>query len=96
MSGARYKPGSRKFPRRRESPAPSEGSVGSEGGVIPRQTYQAPEGYDTPIIRQFREYLDNTGLEQNFKDLIKLLLDRNELPYNPYPGFVNRFRQFGE
>ncbi|XP_063416904.1 uncharacterized protein LOC134699224 [Mytilus trossulus] len=96
MSGARYKPGSRKFPRRRESPAPSEGSVGSEGGVISRQTYQAPEGYDTPIIRQFREYLDNTGLEQNFKDLIKLLLDRNELPYNPYPGFVNRFRQFGE
>lgn len=97
MSRARYKPGFRKLQQRRESPTQSEqGSLGSERQIVPRETYQAPEGYNTPLIRQFREYLENTELETNFKDLVKLLLDRNELPYNPYPGFVARFRQYAE
>lgn len=61
-----------------------------------RRTYIPPDGYDTDAMKQFRSYLAETGVEETFKKMVKLLLNRPTLPYNPYPGFVLRFRQFAE
>nr|XP_022340995.1 uncharacterized protein LOC111135328 isoform X2 [Crassostrea virginica] len=47
-------------------------------------------------MKQFRSYLEETGVEGTFKNMVKLLLNRPTLPYNPYPGFVLRFRQYAE
>jgi hypothetical protein len=38
------------------------------------------------------EYLKETELKELFDSLLKVLLSRPDLPYNPYPGFVRRFR----
>ncbi|XP_061197779.1 uncharacterized protein LOC133205901 isoform X2 [Saccostrea echinata] len=65
-------------------------------GAIDRRTYIPPDGYDTEAMKQFRAYLKETGVEETFRKLVKMLLNRPTLPYNPYPGFVLRFRQFAE
>jgi hypothetical protein len=47
-------------------------------------------------MKQFRAYLSETGVEETFQKLVKMLLNRPTLPYNPYPGFVLRCRQYAE
>ncbi|KAJ8312010.1 hypothetical protein KUTeg_009383 [Tegillarca granosa] len=63
---------------------------------IPRIPYQPEPGYDTLTVRRFREYLEETQIEEYFHKLLRLLLDREELPYNPYCGYVVRMRQRDE
>ena len=68
----------------------------SKEEAIDRRTYIPPDNYDTEAMKQFRSYLEETGVEGTFKNMVKLLLNRPTLPYNPYPGFVLRFRQYAE
>ncbi|ELU05200.1 hypothetical protein CAPTEDRAFT_227162 [Capitella teleta] len=59
----------------------------------PRNRYQYP---NDPLLRAnlnlINEYLRKTELEELFNSLFKVLMSRPELPYNPYPGFVRRFK----
>jgi len=41
-------------------------------------------------------YLEDTQVEKVFKKLLQTLLNRPELPYNPYPGFYGRLRAYQE
>ena len=68
----------------------------SKEEAIDRRTYIPPDNYDTEAMKQFRSYLEEKGVEGTFKNMVKLLLNRPTLPYNPYPGFVLRFRQYAE
>ncbi|KAL5017357.1 hypothetical protein ScPMuIL_006946 [Solemya velum] len=65
-------------------------------GPIRRNTYQPPKNYDTPLMRMFRDYLNKTGLESNFRCLLHRLMDRPNLPYNPYPGLAKKLRKYAE
>lgn len=60
---------------------------------ISRDRYHPP---DDPLLRAHltlvNEYLRKTEIEDLFNSLLKVLLARTDLPYNPYPGFVRRFR----
>lgn len=67
-----------------------------QGSTLTRDLYQPDLGFDTVVMQRFRAYLEETKLVDTFRRLITLLLDRPELPYNPYPGFVQRFRQNAE
>lgn len=78
------------------SNVPSRAQSQGREEPIDRRTYIPPDGYDTDAMKQFRSYLVETGVEETFKKMVKLLLNRPTLPYNPYPGFVLRFRQFAE
>nr|CAB3262982.1 uncharacterized protein LOC100186104 [Phallusia mammillata] len=49
--------------------------------------------HEIDIIKQ---YLKDTGITANMADMTKQLLQLNVLPYNPYPGFVRRFRRLAE
>ncbi|XP_048752215.2 uncharacterized protein LOC125663853 isoform X2 [Ostrea edulis] len=42
-------------------------------------------------MRVFMAYLEETEVDQKFRDLVKQLFSLQRLPYNPYPGFVMRF-----
>lgn len=64
--------------------------------LLPREPYEPPFGYDPPAAGVFLKYIQETGLKENFWNLCFLLLNRSDLPYNPYPGFVGRLRQNGE
>jgi len=37
-------------------------------------------------------YLQQTPIEEQFKELCTELLTANRLPYNPYPWLVNKFQ----
>ncbi|XP_069135817.1 uncharacterized protein [Argopecten irradians] len=71
-------------------------SIYTTGSTLMRDLYNPPLGYDTVTMQRFRDYLEETELVESFRRLMTLLLDRPELPYNPYPGFVQRFRQNAE
>ena len=65
--------------------------------AVQRAAYIAPAGYDTNgLMSIIRDYLDKTELETNFSRLLHVLLDRPQLPYNPYPGFATRLRPHAE
>lgn len=62
-----------------------------------RAAYVAPDGYDTPgLMSIINDYLNKTELEKRFTELLHLLLNRPQLPYNPYPGFATRLRPYAE
>ncbi|XP_041348903.1 uncharacterized protein LOC121368301 [Gigantopelta aegis] len=63
---------------------------------IPRASYQAPRGCDPRLVHLIQKYLDKTQLEVNFRSLLGILLNRNDLPYNPYPGLTVRLRPYSE
>ncbi|OWF40958.1 uncharacterized protein LOC110463111 isoform X3 [Mizuhopecten yessoensis] len=71
-------------------------SIYTTGSTVMRELYNPPIGYDTLTMQRFRDYLEETELVESFRRLMTLLLDRPELPYNPYPGLVQRFRQNAE
>ncbi|ESO97729.1 hypothetical protein LOTGIDRAFT_152822 [Lottia gigantea] len=64
--------------------------------ILARGRYDAPLGPNARLTNQIQEYLDQTGLETNFKMVLNRLLNRTDLPYNPYPGFAVRMRKFAE
>jgi len=39
-----------------------------------------------------QNYLQQTPIEEQFKELCTELLAANKLPYNPYPWLVNKFQ----
>ena len=69
-----------------------------EGSLTtPRDKYHPP---NDPVLRAnltlVNEYLQRTEIDEIFNGLVRLLLTRTDLPYNPYPGFVRRFREQAE
>ncbi|CAL1528765.1 unnamed protein product [Lymnaea stagnalis] len=64
---------------------------------VPREQLEAPPGpVGAVTINAVRHYLNRTGIESQFQNLLHKLLSRDELPYNPYPGFAVRLRPFME
>ncbi|PVD32773.1 hypothetical protein C0Q70_08219 [Pomacea canaliculata] len=62
-----------------------------------RIQYVAPPEYDTVgLMNLIQTYLDKTGLEKNFFQLLHLLLQREELPYNPYSDLALKLRPYAE
>ncbi|KAK2148606.1 hypothetical protein LSH36_489g01012 [Paralvinella palmiformis] len=47
-------------------------------------------------IATVTNYLNDTGIEEIFRQMMGFLLALPELPYNPYPGFVRRFKSYME
>ncbi|KAK7483727.1 hypothetical protein BaRGS_00025048 [Batillaria attramentaria] len=95
------KPASRMGTNQRRGMTQGSRGMGTAGTadstLLQRAAYVAPVGYDTSgLMNIIRTYLDNTGLEKNFSELLHFLLDRDELPYNPYPGFATRLRPHAE
>jgi len=43
-------------------------------------------------LKEIENYLQQTAIEEQFKEFCIELLSANELPYNPYPWLVNRFQ----
>nr|XP_039252364.1 uncharacterized protein LOC120329685 [Styela clava] len=43
-----------------------------------------------------RQYLRDTGVNANMNKFTSALLQNNILPYNPYPGYIKRFRKLSE
>jgi len=43
-------------------------------------------------LKEIENYLQQTTIEEQFKEFCIELLSANELPYNPYPWLVNRFQ----
>ncbi|KAK3084141.1 hypothetical protein FSP39_008897 [Pinctada imbricata] len=73
------------------------GRASSSDDVIPRGKYESEEpDYDTGEMKRLRRYLEETELEMSFHKILGVLLDLPFLPYNPYPGFVRRFRAIAE
>lgn len=64
--------------------------------AVPRAQYKPPANYHSPGMTRFERYLEETQVEQIFKKLLHMLLNRPELPYNPYPGFYGRMRMHQE
>ncbi|XP_048252459.1 uncharacterized protein LOC124151887 [Haliotis rufescens] len=58
----------------------------------PRALYRAPPGYELQSLHYIRQYLEDTRMEENFSQLLRMLMERQTLPYNPYPGLVTRLR----
>lgn len=71
-------------------------SIHTSGSTIVREMYQPKYGYDTKTMKRFTEYLKKTDLESVFQVLLTRLLNRNELPYNPYPGFAEKIYPYVE
>ncbi|XP_053375797.1 uncharacterized protein LOC123534926 isoform X2 [Mercenaria mercenaria] len=68
-------------------------TLGTElSAVMPRKRYQPPPGYYSPSLARFEQYLEDTQVQVIFRKLLHILLNRPELPYNPYPGFYGRLR----
>ena len=62
-----------------------------------RNDFVAPdEANYQAFLELIRTYLEDSGVEQAFQDLSGILFSKQELPYNPYPGFARRFRQYAE
>ncbi|XP_050409076.2 uncharacterized protein LOC126824019 [Patella vulgata] len=64
--------------------------------ILARAKYDVPSGPNARLNNQIREYLEKTGLDANFRLVLDRLLNRTDLPYNPYAGFVVRMRKFSE
>ncbi|XP_078494295.1 uncharacterized protein LOC100186104 [Ciona intestinalis] len=47
-------------------------------------------------IEVVKQYLKDTFIEQHMKRFTAALLQNEILPYNPYPGFIRRFRKLAE
>ncbi|XP_074641822.1 uncharacterized protein LOC141899427 isoform X2 [Tubulanus polymorphus] len=60
---------------------------------IDGKDFHANFGEDLSV---FKEYLQQTSVEDVFQEQCHILLTRDTLPYNPYPGFVRRIRQKAE
>jgi hypothetical protein len=59
----------------------------------PRDLYKYPQdAFLQANLTLMNDYLKETELKELFDSLLKVLLSRPDLPYNPYPGFVRRFR----
>ncbi|XP_021373182.1 uncharacterized protein LOC110463139 [Mizuhopecten yessoensis] len=71
-------------------------SIHTSGSNIVREMYQPKFGYNTKTMQRFMEYLKKTDLESVFQVLLTILLNRNELPYNPYPGFAEKIYPYVE
>ncbi|XP_059149138.1 uncharacterized protein LOC131936245 isoform X2 [Physella acuta] len=64
---------------------------------VAREALEAPSGPVGSVrLNRIRHYLRKTGIQNQFQNLLHLLLSRDELPYNPYPGFAVRLRPFME
>ncbi|GFO22599.1 hypothetical protein PoB_004910400 [Plakobranchus ocellatus] len=64
---------------------------------ISREAMEASPGpIGAVLINRVRNFLTSTGIEKEFRNLLRILLSRDELPYNPYPGFAVRLRPFME
>ena len=61
-------------------------------GVAQRAQYKPPQGYFSPSLARFEKYLEDTQVQVLFQRLLYMLLNRPELPYNPFPGFYGRLR----
>jgi hypothetical protein len=48
------------------------------------------------VSPEIKQYIDNHMLDKTISDLMKALLNRSQLPYNPYKGFINRIRTQSE
>ncbi|XP_078090879.1 uncharacterized protein LOC144507598 [Mustelus asterias] len=60
---------------------------------------KAPQSSDPNVARRLNmlwKYLDVTGLQRSIEELCVELLNRPELPRNPYMGFVRRIQQRSE
>ncbi|XP_043550826.1 uncharacterized protein LOC122552236 [Chiloscyllium plagiosum] len=60
---------------------------------------KAPQSSDLNLARRLNKlwkYIDATGLQKSMEDLCAQLLNRAELPCNPYLGFVHRLHQQAE
>ncbi|XP_077995877.1 uncharacterized protein LOC144449240 [Glandiceps talaboti] len=81
----------------------SDGSDMSEGSddeeLISRQRYNYEPPTDPQVaanISMMLKYLNDTDIDNVVSQLCYSLLNRPELPYNPYPGFVRRLRRHSE
>ncbi|XP_012941652.1 uncharacterized protein LOC101846023, partial [Aplysia californica] len=91
------------MPRSQATPAPQSRESGrSEPADEPlsgvaREALEAPPGpAGAVLMNKVRNYLSKTGIEEEFHNLVRKLLSRDELPYNPYPGIALRLRPFME
>ncbi|XP_067877127.1 uncharacterized protein [Heterodontus francisci] len=60
---------------------------------------KAPQSSDPNLARRLNmlwKYLDTTGLQKCMEELCVQLLQKTELPHNPYLGFVRWFQQRSE
>ncbi|KAH9515088.1 hypothetical protein Btru_019168 [Bulinus truncatus] len=65
--------------------------------AVAREELEAPPGPVGAVIANgIRNYLHKTGIEKQFHSILHLLLSRDELPYNPYPGVATRLRPYME
>ena len=63
------------------------------GTIVPRDRFTVPSDADLRMaITQLRHYLMDTQIETSYLGLCRVLLSQENLPYNPYPGFVQRLR----
>ncbi|XP_046549318.1 uncharacterized protein LOC124259254 [Haliotis rubra] len=69
----------------------ADGEVLAEGveplsETSPRALYRAPPGYEVQSLHYIRQYMEDTRMEENLRQLLRMLMERKKLPYNPYPG----------
>ncbi|XP_070573292.1 uncharacterized protein [Ptychodera flava] len=78
----------------------SDVSDGSDGDdFVPRQryNYEAPEDPQVAAnISMIIKYLNDTEIDDTVSQLCYALMNRPELPFNPYPGFTRRLRRHSE
>lgn len=59
-----------------------------------KEDYEHPADKDLQkFISVHEKYLATQNLEEEFTDMCSVLFSRDNLPYNPYPGFVSRLRE---
>ena len=67
------------------------------GSGLAREALEVPPGpTGAVLISKVRHYLRTTGVEEEFHILIRELLSRDELPYNPYPRIAVSLRPLME
>nr|XP_006820474.1 PREDICTED: uncharacterized protein LOC102804097 [Saccoglossus kowalevskii] len=77
----------------------SENSDTEDKQLYSRQRYNYDPPDDPQVaanIAMMIKYIQDTELEIVMSQLCQSLLNRPELPYNPYPGFVRRLRRHSE
>ncbi|XP_071943974.1 uncharacterized protein [Antedon mediterranea] len=64
---------------------------------VPRYKFEAPKDHEAARIMDIiSEYLDETQVESKVLGICQSVLEKPQLPYNPYPEMISRLRCFAE
>ncbi|XP_076817709.1 uncharacterized protein LOC143463185 isoform X1 [Clavelina lepadiformis] len=80
-----------------ETTISAQGQVIQESGSGQRIGLQPPSNEAVKQeIDTVTQYLKNLGLVETLEKFTSELLQNNDLPYNPYPSYIKRFRRLAE